>query len=584
MNFIDTFVAPGSGGLKEARGIDYGPDGNLYVSRESFHTDPVQQGYVQRYDATTGAFIDVFATHPDMTGAKDVEFGPDGNLYVPNNVGDNVYRFDGTTGEFIDVFIPTGSGGLETPRTLIFGPDGNGDGIEDLYVTSAQTDNVLRYDGVTGSFIDAFVPTGSGGLNDPTALVFGPDGDLFVASGAHSDFFNGILRYDGTTGAFKGVFVASGSAGLTLAPTAGVIFGPDVNDDGALDMYVSNGEVDEVLIYNGLTGAYLQKYIPPGLGGLDDPKGLLFDKDGNLLVINNGDHSVRRYGASSQAAFIVTLSSSSLAPVTVNYTTVEGTATASSDYAATSGAVTFAPGQTKRTILVRTLDDALTEPSETFVVSLSNPLGATIVDSQGVGTIHDDELPPTKFYVVNDATQNRTYEYGATGSAIENYDLNSGNSAPRGAASTVAGDKTWVVDSNKKVYVYNNSGALLGSWTAGSLASNATVEGIASNGTDVWIVDARQDRVYRYTGAAGRFSGSQNATSSFALNSGNKNPKDIVTDGTHLWVVNDSSTDKVFKYALAGSLVGSWTISSGGGSPTGITIDPAEGQRYLDRR
>jgi hypothetical protein len=132
-----------------------------------------------------------------------------------------------------------------------------------------------------------------------------------------------------------------------------------------------------------------------------------------------------------------------------------------------------------------------------------------------------------------------------------------------------------VVDANKKVYVYSNSGALLGSWTAGSLASNATVEGVATNGTDIWIVDARQDRVYRYTGAASRLSGSQNAANSFALNSGNKDPKDIVTDGTHLWVVNNSTIDKVFKYTLTGSLVGSWTITSGGGNPTGITIDPS---------
>ena len=49
----------------------------------------------------------------------------------------------------------------------------------------------------------------------------------------------------------------------------------------------------------------------------------------------------------------------------------------------------------------------------------------------------------------------------------------------------------------------------------------------------------------------------------------------MVTDGTSLWVVNDSTTDKVFKYTLSGSLVGSWTIStSGATSPTGLTIDP----------
>jgi hypothetical protein len=50
----------------------------------------------------------------------------------------------------------------------------------------------------------------------------------------------------------------------------------------------------------------------------------------------------------------------------------------------------------------------------------------------------------------------------------------------------------------------------------------------------------------------------------------------MVTDGTSLWVVNDSTTDKVFKYTLSGSLVGSWTIStSGAASPTGLTIDPS---------
>jgi hypothetical protein len=182
---------------------------------------------------------------------------------------------------------------------------------------------------------------------------------------------------------------------------------------------------------------------------------------------------------------------------------------------------------------------------------------------------------PTKFYVVNDATFDQTYEYETTDQFVTANGLGSGNSSPRGAASNVAGDKVWVVDANKTVYVYNTVGGLLGSWTAGSLQATAQVEGIATNGTDIWIIDAKQDKVYKYSSAASRTSGSQNANSSFNLNSGNKNPKDIVTDGTYLWVVNDSTTDKVFKYTVAGSLVGSWTIStSGPSSPTGITIDP----------
>ena len=198
-----------------------------------------------------------------------------------------------------------------------------------------------------------------------------------------------------------------------------------------------------------------------------------------------------------------------------------------------------------QTVTVTGVDDTIVDGDIAYAIVLgaassADPAYNGLDPADVAVTNTDNDTPPTKFYVVNDGSPDRTYEYGTAGSAVENYALDSGNTAPRGAASTAAGDKVWVVDANKNVYVYNTSGGLLGSWTAGSLASNATVEGIATNGTDVWIVDARQDKVFRYTGAASRLSGSQNAASSFSLNSGNTNPKDIVTDGVHLWVVNDA--------------------------------------------
>ena len=203
-------------------------------------------------------------------------------------------------------------------------------------------------------------------------------------------------------------------------------------------------------------------------------------------------------------------------------------------------------------------------------------IGCVEVDSNGltdngqVYIVYGKPSPArTKFYVVNDAAQDQTYEYYANGGSGESYNLNSANTAPRGAASTVAGEKVWVVDANRKVYVYNTGGGLVGSWTAGTLASNATVEGIATNGTDVWIVDAKSDKVYKYSGAATRTSGTQYASSSFSLNSSNTSPKDIVTDGASLWVVNDSTTDKVFKYSVAGSLKGQ--------------LDDRRGRRESDR-
>lgn len=201
-------------------------------------------------------------------------------------------------------------------------------------------------------------------------------------------------------------------------------------------------------------------------------------------------------------------------------------------------------------------------------VRVTDDWGATAVDTAVVTVT----APPTRFYVVDDGAIDRTYEYGTAGNSVENYSLGSGNTAPRGAATTAAGDRVWVIDANKKVYVYDASGGLLGSWTAGGLN---TPEGIATNGTDVWVVDRGTDRVYRYANAASRLSGSVSATSSFALNSGNRDPKGIEVAGSSLWVVNDTSrTDKVFRYSLSGSLQGSWTIDPANKTPTGITLDP----------
>jgi hypothetical protein len=177
-----------------------------------------------------------------------------------------------------------------------------------------------------------------------------------------------------------------------------------------------------------------------------------------------------------------------------------------------------------------------------------------------------------KFYTV-DAGSDDTFEYGPSGQALANYNLAAANTNPRGVTTTAAGNKVWVVDGNKVIYVYDQDGKLLGSWTANGLT---TPEDITTNGSDIWIVDDGSNKVFRYNNnAAGRLSGSQSAASSFNLNSANANAKGIVTDGTHLWVVNDTATvDKVFKYSLSGTLIGSWTIDAANSSPTGIALDP----------
>lgn len=91
------------------------------------------------------------------------------------------------------------------------------------------------------------------------------------------------------------------------------------------------------------------------------------------------------------ASLTITLSAPSTQTITVAYATGNGTATAGSDYQAATGTLTFAPGETSKSIIVMVIGDRLGEPNETFVVNLNSPTNATIDDGQGLGTIVDDE-------------------------------------------------------------------------------------------------------------------------------------------------------------------------------------------------
>ena len=71
----------------------------------------------------------------------------------------------------------------------------------------------------------------------------------------------------------------------------------------------------------------------------------------------------------SLANFIVTLAKASTIPVTLNFTTRDGTARAGSDYVAASGTVTFAPGETSKVIKVAVLGDTVVEANESFNLS-----------------------------------------------------------------------------------------------------------------------------------------------------------------------------------------------------------------------
>ena len=149
--------------------------------------------------------------------------------------------------------------------------------------------------------------------------------------------------------------------------------------------------------------------------GINFPVDIQVANDGSLYYLARGSNSVFRVqfvGGATQptisindvsvsegnsgtttASFTVSLSSASSQTITVKYATADNTAHAGSDYTNATGTLTFAPGQTSQNISVGINGDVLNEETVSFNVNLTSPTNAAISDSQGVGTIVDDDAP-----------------------------------------------------------------------------------------------------------------------------------------------------------------------------------------------
>jgi hypothetical protein len=212
-------------------------------------------------------------------------------------------------------------------------------------------------------------------------------------------------------------------------------------------------------------------------------------------------------------------------------------------------------------------------------------------DANGTATVDQGAMEfapasgPVKFIVVNSAIapDNRSFSYDISGQPVANAALDAANMTPVGVASTADGSRRWVLNANKNVFVYDASGGLLGSWKATSLKKPT---GITVVGNDVFVVSNKTDSVLRYAGAAALTSGSAAPTSSFALAAGNVTPQGIAGQGSKLWVVDDNLTagarDTVFVYNLAnGNLISSWNTDAANTDSTDLTVDPSGASNNL---
>lgn len=320
--------------------------------------------------------------------AEDVNNDGRLDLITANQVGNNV-----------SVFLGNVAGGFGTRReyaagngaTGLVAADLNGDGQKDLAVTDQNSDQVTTLINNGGSF--ATSTRFNVGQRPVTIAAFDMDndGDQDLAVGCSGNDEITILQNNGS---------ASFTIPTRLTTTGTIgdfnIIAFDVDGDTNIDLAVGNRNVtNEVNVFlNVGSGTFLGRQdislpAPGDIGGplaardvngdgsLDILVGGFVDNRLHVLINPNPPFNVQT------ATLTISLSQPSTLPVTVNYATTDGSATAvTTDYVRNSGTLTFAPGQTSQTITVRSRRDALIEPTENFFVNLSSPTNATIGDGQ----------------------------------------------------------------------------------------------------------------------------------------------------------------------------------------------------------
>jgi serralysin len=269
-----------------------------------------------------------------------------------------------------------------------------------------------------------------------------------------------------------------------------VIHGADGEDVIDLSGY-SPGQVTQVAAGNDLV---------LGLGGngsihlvgyfVSDPPTIVYSVPATPKVSVSDASVTEGNSGSTQVGFTISLSAPGTGTATVNYATVNASATAGSDYTATSGTVTFGAGETQKTVWVTVVGDTAVEPDEVFSLMLSGGSGLEILDGQGNGTIVNDDQqvnqPPVA--VISAAPTSGvapvTVAFIGSGSydpdgSVTGYAWSFGNGATSNAADpsytfTTAGTYTVTLT------VTDNKGATRSTTTTISVQAQATA-------TQVWV-------------------------------------------------------------------------------------------------
>ena len=320
--------------------------------------------------ARTTYYPDEYAWYGSLTVG---DLNGDGNLDVVTLNGDG-----GSNGR---VFLGNGTGSFTGSILYIYAP------AVAVAIGDFAADGIPTADGIPDIIYTGFnYLLGPAGRGDGTFTDLPVFGRWFDDSTELSDVAAGDFDGDGrldavTTDAAAGTVIVlpAGNGGVltyTVGSSPSAIVVGDFNGDDRPDVATANAGSNTVSVLLN-DGTWTPPSPPP-----PPPPPSLRIHDATVAEGNTGTRAVE---------FTVTLSAASTDTITVAYATANSTATGGNDYQSASSTLTFAPGETSKTITVAVIGDRLAEPNETLSVNLSSATNATIADDQGVGTIVDDE-------------------------------------------------------------------------------------------------------------------------------------------------------------------------------------------------
>ncbi|MEH1795512.1 Calx-beta domain-containing protein [Nostoc sp.] len=242
------------------------------------------------------------------------------------------------------------------------------------YAISSATSNLTE--GNSGTQAVTFTVTRSGGIGVASTVDY-----AFIGTATFGSDYNNIQVTGGGTAASGTLSFAVGEKTKTITA--------DVLGDNIFEL---NEDMTVNLSNPNLTAAPANSTITNSSATVN----IINDDSQPTISISDVSVTEGNTGTTTNANFTISLSNPSYQQITVNYNTSDGTAEATdSDYNSALGTITFAPGETSKTLSIGVIGDNKFETNEAFSVNLSSATNATITDSLGVASIINDDSQPT---------------------------------------------------------------------------------------------------------------------------------------------------------------------------------------------